>query len=88
MPSVVTANMLRTGAVVYLSADGRWVEKLADATAADSTDARSELEKLALAAIERNEVTAVYAFDVAIEDGRPAPLSVRERIRAAGAPTI
>lgn len=88
MPSVVTANVLRTGAVVYLKADGTWVEKLADADVADGKEAMTAFENLSLAAIERSEVTAVYAFDVAIVDGRPAPVSVRERIRAARAPTV
>jgi hypothetical protein len=88
MSSVVTANVLRTGAIVYLKDDGAWVEKLADATPAADTEARAALEKIALAAVERNEVTAVYAFDVAIVDGRPSPLSVREKIRAAGTPTV
>ena len=88
MPSVITANVLRTGVVVYLRSDGSWVEKLADATPAADETLRATLEQLALAAIERNEVTAVYAFDVSIVDGRPIPLSVRESIRAAGAPTV
>ena len=88
MPSVITANVLRTGVIVYLRSDGSWVETLADATPAADEELRATLEQLALAAIERNEVTAVYAFDVSIVDGRPAPLSVREKIRAAGAPTV
>lgn len=87
MPSVVTANVLRTGAIVYLKADGTWVETLADATAADN-ESLGDLEKLALAAVEQGEVTAVYAFNVAIVDGHPSPLSVRETIRAAGTPTV
>lgn len=88
MPSVVTANVLRTGAIVYLKDDGAWVEALTDATPAEDAETRAALERLALTAVERNEVTAVYAFDVAIVDGHPAPLSVREKIRAAGAPTV
>ena len=88
MPSVVTANVLRTGAIVYLKDDGAWVEALVDASPAEDAEARAVLEQLALNAVERNEVTAVYAFDVTIVDGRPAPLSVRERIRAAGTPTV
>ena len=88
MPSVVTANVLRTGTVVYLRDDGTWVENIADATSTSDAEASAQLEKLALAAVERSEVTAVYAFDVGIVDGRPTPLSVREKIRAAGAPTI
>ncbi len=88
MPSVVTANVLRTGVVAYLKDDGTWADNLADATPAADDETRAKLEKLALGAVERSEVTAVYAFDVAIVDGRPSPLSVREKIRAAGAPTV
>ena len=88
MPSVVTANHLRSGAVVYLASDGRWVESLESADAAATPEALEALEALALAAVERNEVTAVYAFDVRVDDGRPMPLSVRERIRAARSPSV
>ena len=88
MPSVVTANHLRSGAVVYLARDGRWVEALDCADAIETHSELKALEKLAHAAVERNEVTAVYAFDVRLDDGRPAPVSVRERIRAARSPSI
>lgn len=87
-PSVITGNVLRTGAIVYLKSDGTWTEHLADATPALGEATRTELEKLALAAVEHNELTGVYAFDVAIVGGRPAPLSVREKIRAVGAPAL
>ncbi len=88
MPDVVTANHLRTGLVVYLADDGRWVEPLADAAVAADPVALKKLEGLALAATERNEVTAVYAFPVRVVNGRPEPVSVRERIRAARAPSV
>lgn len=88
MPSVVTANDLRSGAVVYLTADGRWVQALEEASVAEDEDALKKLEALALAAVERTEVTAVYAFNVRLAAGRPEPISVRERIRAAHAPTV
>ncbi|MGE0753374.1 MAG: DUF2849 domain-containing protein [Variibacter sp.] len=88
MPSVVTANHLRSGAVVYLARDGRWVEALDCADAVETPSELKALEALALAAVERNEVTAVYAFDVRLDDGRPAPVSVRERIRVARSPSI
>jgi hypothetical protein len=88
MPSVVTANHLRSGAVVYLSRDGRWVEALDCADAVETPSELKALEALANAAVERNDVTAVYAFDVRLDDGRPAPVSVRERIRAARSPSI
>ena len=88
MPSVVTANVLRSGAVVYLTGDGQWVETLDAATVAADANALQRLATLALAAVERTEVTAVYAMDVALATGRPEPVSVRERIRAARKPTV
>ena len=88
MPSVVTANELRSGAVVYLARDGRWVEALIEASVATDANGLKELEAQALAAVERTEVTAVYAMDVRLADGRPEPISVREKIRAARAPSV
>jgi Protein of unknown function (DUF2849) len=88
MPSVVTANNLRSGAVVYLGAAGQWVEQLADASVAADAVALKALEAQALRAVEQSEVTAVYAMDVRLTNDRPEPTSVRERIRAARAPSV
>ena len=88
MPSVVTANDLRTGAVVYLASEDVWVDSVDDAAVATTPEELKALEASALAAVEQNKVTAVYAFDVAIVNGRTQPQSVRERIRAAHAPSI
>ena len=88
MPSIVTANDLRSGAVVYLGSDSAWVEELHDATVANDADALKQLEGIAQKAVENREVTGVYAMDVSLADGRPAPVSVRERIRAAHRPTV
>lgn len=85
MPSVVTANLLRTGAVVYLTADGQWVSDLGAAAIATDAAALAPLESLARAAVARQDVTAVYAFDVHVADGHATALSVRETIRAAAA---
>ena len=90
MLRIVTANTLRSGAVVYLADDGRWVETLAAAAVAVDGSALQRLERLATAAVESNEVTAVYAMDVVLGDlgGAPRPVSVREVIRAARGPSI
>jgi sulfite reductase (NADPH) hemoprotein beta-component len=88
MPKVVTANDLRTGVVVYLGNEGQWTVSLAEAEVAADAEALKRLEARALAAVQAREVTAVYAMDVALTDGRPQPVSVRERIRAAHAPTV
>ena len=88
MPSVVTANDLRSGAVVYLGRQGLWVEALADAFVASDPEQLKSLEGQALDAVVRNEVTAVYAMEVRATGGATEPVSVRERIRAAHAPTV
>ena len=88
MPRIVTANELRSGAVVYLARDGNWVEDLRHAVVAGGADDLKRLEMLAQAAVEKTEVTAVYAMDVRLADGRPEPISVREKIRAARAPSV
>ena len=88
MPRVVTANELRSGAVVYLTLDGQWVAGLDAASVAADVESLKRLEALAQAAVEKTEVTAVYAMDVGLSDGRPVPVSVREKIRAAYAPSV
>lgn len=88
MSMVVTANQLRSGAVVYLGSTGDWVDAIDLATVAEDSGAMRRLEAIAAAAVEHCEVTAVYAFAVQIVGGRPVPLTMRERIRAAKAPTV
>ena len=88
MPSVVTANLLGSGDVVYLAVGGRWARHLADAEVASSKPDLARLEGLAGQAAELRLVTAVYAMDVSVVAGRPTPLPVRERIRAAHGPTV
>jgi hypothetical protein len=88
MPDIVTANDLQTGTVVYLGAGGRWVARLGDAEVARDATAKSELEQIAAQSAARQEVTAVYTMPVAVDTGRPEPVSMRERIRAAGGPTV
>jgi sulfite reductase (NADPH) hemoprotein beta-component len=88
MPDIVTANDLETGAVVYLGTDGRWVDRLSEAQVAPDADSKLRLEQIAAQSAARQEVTAVYTMPVALEAGRPQPVSMRERIRAAGGPTV
>lgn len=88
MPSVVTANRLLDGIVVYLAPDGGWVEELGHARLANSEDEIKALESEAAKAVAERKVVAVYPMDVAIRDGVPVALSVRERIRAAHRTTL
>lgn len=90
MPKVLSANLLRTGEVVYLAGDGRWVPDLSNArTFQDKKDeVFTELEAMALASVKRNDVISVYVLDVRTGDGTVQPVSVREAIRAAHSPTV
>jgi hypothetical protein len=88
MPSVITANRLLDGIVVYLGPGGSWTEDLGRARLADSEEATKELEAEAAASVKARQVVAVYPMEVAVKDGVVDPLSVRERIRAAHRTTL
>ena len=88
MPSVVTANRLTDGIVVYLAANGAWTEELANARVADTEEEIKTLEAEAENAVRERRVVAVYPMDVALKDGAIDPLSVRERIRASHRTTL
>lgn len=85
-PTVVTANRLADGAVVWLSVEGRWTDTLAGAAVADTSDA--VLALLDVANADENVAVGAYPARVVLSaDGVPAPANLRERIRVEG-PTI
>lgn len=88
MPSVVTANRLTDGIVVYLASDGSWTEEIGRACIAETEGEVAALEAQAAEAVKARVVVAVYPMDVALHDGAVDPLSVRERIRAAHRTTL
>lgn len=87
MPQVLTANRLLDGEVVYLAADGLWVESLAGA-AVLATKAEGESALATGAKAELNQVIVhAYLFDVVDAATSLKPVRMREIIRAAG-PTV
>ena len=88
MPSVVTANRLTDGIVVYLAKDGGWTEHIGRARVAETEDETKALEDEAAKDVKARKVVAVYAMEVALLDGAVDPLSVRERIRASHRTTL
>ena len=84
---VLTANMLRGGDVVYMTAAGSWSLCLADAAIYETPEAMAPAEAIAQQSVEANEVVNPYGFGVVVEAGETVPMSQRERIRAKG-PTI
>jgi Protein of unknown function (DUF2849) len=81
---IVTANRLADGAVVYLMADGGWSERFADAAVAPDEAAATALVAIGEAAVAAQRVVGLYRAEVGLDDGRPAPIDMKERIRARG----
>lgn len=87
-PQVLTANRLRAGDVVYLAANGAWVEELAGARVALDTAQLEALVAIGTRAVAAQHVVGVYEMDVDLTTGTPLPTSVKERIRAARGPSV
>jgi hypothetical protein len=84
--SVVTANRLADGAVVYRTADGHWTSQLELASLV--TTAPAAAEALSAATAQYVEAVDAYLAPIRVDaDGRPHPGNLRERIRLQG-PTI
>lgn len=85
-PTVVTANRLADGAVVWLARAGHWTNRLAEAEVVDTSEDALRL----LDHAHGNERDAVGAYPAPVRltaEGRLEPANLRERIRSAG-PTI
>ena len=83
---IVTGNRLRDGVPIYFVGNGRWSPSVMEArhVAAEAAD---ELLAEAQAAPAPHPAVGVAVIDVALVDGAPRPLSLRERIRAFGPTT-
>ncbi len=85
-PTVITANRLADGAVVWLANDGRWAETLTRANVV--TTSEEALRLLDIAHGDEREAVGAYPAAVALaKDGTPQPATLREKIRSSG-PTI
>ncbi len=84
-PSVVTANRLSDGAVVYRTVDGQWTTDLGLAAIVSTAAPATEL--LTSARADGNRALDAYLAPVKIERDRVVPGNLRELIRMGG-PTI
>lgn len=85
--TAITANRLLDGFVIYLTADGGWSERLADAAVADGKEAAAEQLAVAEAQARAGKVIGPYAFKVETDGAHALPLGQRETIRTLG-PTV
>ena len=82
--SVLTANRLADGTVVFLAPDGNWVESIEGAAIAQTAEEASALQAQGTHDAARNLVVEPYLAAVAGTGARPLPARMRERVRVEG----
>jgi|SRR5262245_43320771 len=82
--SILTANRLRDGIVVFLDFEGAWSETLEEAVVARSPDEARALTARGTYDAVRNIVVEPYLIEVHETARGLLPLRYRERVRAAG----
>ena len=85
--SVLTANRLGDGIVVFLDFEGAWSENIAEALAARSPDEVRQLQDRGAHDAAHNLVVEPYLMEVREAGGSLIPIRYRERVRVSG-PTI
>lgn len=86
-PQVVTANHLRSGDVVYLTATAGWTRRIAEAAVVANVEAGAALLAEAEAQAKQNIVVAPYLIPVDASASPPKPIQYREILRAEGPST-
>jgi hypothetical protein len=84
MAQVITANRLYDGAVVYLSPEGEWVQRIEAALVADDAAAAAVLAAAGERAVQEQRVVAPYLIEVETTAQAVRPKKYRERLRATG----
>jgi len=82
--SVLTANRLHDGIVVFLGAEGDWVEDIEGALVARSPEEAQELQAQGACDAASNLVVEPYLAEVREIGGRLVPVRQRERVRVDG----
>ena len=85
---VITANDLRDGLVVFLTADGAWSREIAEARVVEDGPDLDSAAAYAKAQHDARIVVEPYPIDVTVTAGLPVPVRYRERVRADHGPTI
>ena len=88
MLQIISANRLTDGRIVYRKGPGVWVGDIDSATRATSKEEAAAALDAAKADVTANLVVEVEPVDVTEVGGRLKALSMRDKIRVAGAPTM
>ena len=81
--SVVTANSLLNGRVVWLDHAGQWQDSIACAQIFPNHQIKEILDYQAGKAFAK-QVVGVYGVQIQLSSSGPEPITIRERIRAFG----
>ncbi|MGE0850555.1 MAG: DUF2849 domain-containing protein [Hyphomicrobiaceae bacterium] len=82
--SVLTANRLSDGAVVFLDFEGAWSESFAEAVLARTPDEVRALQDRATYDAFHNVIVEPYLVEVCETEAGLTPVRYRERVRAGG----
>lgn len=85
--TVITANRLNDGAVVYFTADGQWSIWLSEAVIGAGDDETETLLAAAQNATDADAVIEPYSIEVRTEGATIKPVRYREAIRSKGPTT-
>lgn len=81
-PQSLTANELRDGLNVWMTADFKWSNDFKDALLTEDADVIEKMRQIGEQDVEKNEVVGVYFIDVDAETG--LPVRYREKFRVTG----
>ncbi len=87
MVSVLTANRLRDGHVVYLTEDSAWSESISAAKRLLSDEEKARAEHQGEESVKAQQVVGAELILLTEKDEQNTPDKLRERIRAIG-PTV
>jgi hypothetical protein len=82
--SILTANRLSDGRVVFLDFEGGWHERIDVALVARTTEEAAELETRGAVDVAQNLIVEPYLVEVREAEGQLLPIRQRERVRAGG----
>ncbi len=81
-PQVMTANDLKNGAVVWMTADWTWSQIFAQALQSEDPEIIANMQDVATRDEDANLVVAAYLIDLDPDTGAPA--RYREKFRVSG----
>ncbi len=88
MLQVISANRLTDGRIVYRAATGAWVPAIADAARHSSKEEAALALEAAKGDVAANIVIEVEPVELREGPGGLTPVTMRDKIRVAGAPTM